>query len=155
MVDIKAFNSYAHADQTLAGRLCGRLTTYFAADTHFTFKIWRDSSILPGEEWHEVIQQALRDCPCGLLFLSPAFFASGYIKAQELKTLLSTPGKVILPVMLERVDFVRQDLEGVEKLQVFQWQGKSYEECKGTKNKFELALFQAIHDRLEKVCTNG
>jgi len=151
-INVPYFVSYAHKDSTNATKLVEALDANLRISGSYAFAPWRDTNILAGEHWDAEIHQAMADCRFGLLLLSPAFFASEYIVTQELARLLSS-GKMVIPVLLEPLDFKRQDLQSVQELQIFTHEGKSFRECRLTETKLVFAknLYGHIEDRLKKV----
>jgi hypothetical protein len=153
---IRAFESYAHEDAANATKLHHAIETQFKSDTLFSLSIWTDHAILVGEDWDPTIKKALDESQAGLLFVSRAFLASKYVTGTELPKLLKTPGKIVLPVMLEQVDFGRTNLRGLEQKQIFTLDGKAYGACSpGLRRKFEFELYKALHDRLKKEFGDG
>ncbi len=123
---LKYFISYAHKDEKSVEKLMELLLPRLGLSGDFTFTPWRDTAILPGEEWKEEIQRALKDCHFGLLFVSPHFFNSSYITKEELcrfiRTKNSKSKNLKYPVFVGLTDvFFHEsvDLKGVEKRQIF------------------------------------
>ena len=152
---IRYFVSYAHDDQELKDKLLKLLKQRLAIDKDYCFEDWDDRKILPGDPWHETIQQAVAACQFGLLLVSPAFLGSQYIQDHELRSFVTSnlktakPEKRAIPVALEPILFDNMDLQGLEKLQIFRdSKGRSFSECgedTACKN-FALELFQKIHE---------
>jgi len=147
---IRIFESYARADQELVDSLRDRLLSHLRISTLFDFQHWSDRRIDLGDDWLARIRQALASNPdaiaAGLLFLSPAFLGSGFIRGEELPVLLGDY-PVLFLVMLERLDPAIHDMQGLEQRQWFTHRGKSYRESRD-KPGFALALAQAMHQRL-------
>lgn len=151
---VKFFVSYAHLDRLTAGPLLGKLTTQMGAARDYEFQLWRDTAILPGEEWHDEIQEALAGCDVGLLLVSPAFLASEYIRRHELPRLLAE--KPVIPAVLCEVSKFHA-LQGLEQKQLFRLttargQKRAFADCQGTqRDEFVRRLFEGIVGRLRKL----
>lgn len=148
------FRSFAEHDMALAEDLHTRLAPHLAASRSYEFKEWKFPDMLIGERWHEAIVAALEVNRIGLLLLSPTFLIRPYIITEELPRLLA-PGKIVLPVLLKPVDMKRQDLHGLEKLQIFATrvnnERRAYSEFRADRrDAFALELYQAIEDRLDR-----
>lgn len=80
------FISYAHDDDP---KWIDRLLTELqpVADRH-GIEVWTDRDIVPGDEWHLAIQNALDRAKVGVMLVSPKFLASNYIKNDELPKML-------------------------------------------------------------------
>lgn len=80
------FVSYAHADgDKWLDALLSQLQPL--ADRH-GFEVWTDREILPGDEWHPRIQNALDRARVGVMLVSPNFLQSAYIGSDELPKML-------------------------------------------------------------------
>jgi tetratricopeptide (TPR) repeat protein len=69
---------------------------------------WSDKDIETGQDWHDRIQQTLKNAKAAVLLVSPAFLASTYIRNSELSVLLKNAkdrGLVILPVIIRHCLF--------------------------------------------------
>lgn len=129
--DLRYFVSYAHQDKPQARRLLDLIEPRLAISRAFAFTGWIDDDIGLGSRWTDAIDDALADCDFGLLLLSPAFFASGFIRRDELPTFIAhvrRPGggnrtrlrKPAIPVLLKPVPLDGSaDLAGLEQLQYF------------------------------------
>ena len=121
------FVSYAHQDRRHVDRLLGLLGPRLQIAADFDFSEWKDNLIPVGEGSHLTIEQALQRADFGLLLLSPNFFASAYIKANEIPHFLETVTggtvnirKPVVPVGLVRVPLDGSaDLVGLGQLQIF------------------------------------
>ncbi len=117
---IKYFVSYARKHYAQTETFLSDLQDHLGMDPDYAYSSWKDNMIPVGENWHEQIQSAIKDCDFGLLILSPAFFSSGYILQQELARFLKK-GKIIkkfAPVGL--VSFkLSADLKGLNQFQIF------------------------------------
>jgi len=142
------FLSYAHRDGRLAMDFLDRLSSHLGAAKGVRFSVWRDHLILPGEHWRHEIRQALEQCHFGLLLTSPSFFASDFIREEELSHFVSsTPeqgasGKAV-PVGLVPYDFDLLDTRGLVDRQVYRRDdGLFYSECAGNgRDRFVAQLF--------------
>jgi tetratricopeptide (TPR) repeat protein len=154
---VRYFLSYAHDDDKLPGKLLRELDKELGACKDFTFERWQDTHILPGEKWHEEIQNAARECDFGLLLVSPAFLTSKYIGEHELPPFVSGE-KPCIPVGLCRIDFQNHDTKGLAESQVFlhatprSKAPKYFAECSGKAvSEFAHELSKKITTRLRKL----
>jgi hypothetical protein len=155
---IAFFVSYAHDDTRLAGGLLERLRRLMIPSRYYSYNLWRDTALLPGEDWDFEIRAALGASQLGLLLISPAFLGSDYISGVELPHFLGDREKPVIPVLLEPVDFARQDLRDLERKQIFALQAagrkglKAFADCRGPeRRRFVEALFRQIEQRLDKI----
>ncbi|MFP2909424.1 TIR domain-containing protein, partial [Pyxidicoccus sp. 3LFB2] len=159
---VRFFVSYAHANNPFVQALLKELRQHFASSARYEFQAWSDQAILVGERWKQSIEKALEDCDFGLLLISPAFLASGFIGKHELPLFVESQGKAapkpVLPVGLVRVSFERHDTKGLGEHQFFLLQGERlegryYEEMGSgpRKSRFAYELFIAIEKRLDAV----
>jgi len=113
-----------------------------------------DNDLVIGKDWNKQILNAIKNCDCGLLLISPSFLSSKYIIDVELKTLINE-NKKIIPVALRKIDLNRHDLKGLEKNQIFFYDKKNekraFSELNSEKDKeqFIALLFQKIEQLLE------
>jgi hypothetical protein len=156
---IRYFVSYAHRNRALVQNFIERLDDVLAPSKQFEYSRWQDTDLILGNEWSTQISGAIEKCDFGLLLISPAFLASGFITSAELPKFVSGE-KASVPVMLQPVDFERHDLKGLEKSQIFglapQGAGnpKAYSECKSQRrDAFVLELFRQIEIKLERSTT--
>ena len=151
---MKFFLSYAHLDAS-AHDLGNRLKTHFSIAKGGPHTIWRDGLIPLGADWHETIQAALRECDKSLLFVSPEFLRSDYIRDYELKGLLASE-KSVFPVALKPVDFQNHEMHGLEAKQFFYLRDvsrgavKAYSDCTTERDKQRFAdeLFRQIMEQI-------
>ena len=149
---VRMFLSYAHADYVDVQSLMGRLNQNLEADAKMRFPVWSDEQILIGADWDQSIKAALARSDFGLLLLTPAALASGYIQRTEIPALLAE-AKLLL-VGLRPVDFRLQLPSALQALQVFRLKtanGKDlfYTESNGgpQKDAFAHGLYKAIRSR--------
>ena len=152
---VSFFVSYAHRNKVLANSFLEKLDDVLAPSKRFNYSLWQDAGIEVGEDWETQIKTAIDRCDFGLLLISPAFLASKFITEKELPAYVTQGRKPSIPIMLQQVDFVRHDLKGLEKKQIFRldYEGfkepRSYGDCKGQRREtFVLELFKAIENRL-------
>jgi tetratricopeptide (TPR) repeat protein len=92
------------------------------------WEIWTDQKILPGENWHQAIQEKVNDCECAILLLSSNFFSSDYIENEELTRFLEhqqNKGILIIPVELLPSPFEEHPV--LRERQIFRPHGKDFE----------------------------
>lgn len=138
-LDLTYFVSYARADKEPTIKLLELLQPRLAIARGFRFAHWIDDRIGLGERWNDEIGTALAACDFGLMLLSPAFFASGFIRREELPHFIeqvrdpvadpSAPArtqtqtrirKPLVPVILKPIPMDgAADLAGLEQLQIF------------------------------------
>lgn len=151
---IQFFVSYAHADKRAVDQFLSCLKEQLAPSKHYDYVLWRDTELLAGERWDDVIQQALADCQLGLLLLSPAFLSRSYILARELPQFMESHAKPCIPVMLKSVNLERHDLAGLDAYQIFRLNNQlSFEDCSTARkqHEFAAALFDQIERRLDRL----
>jgi len=158
---IRLFVSHAHKDALLYEEFMELLADMLKPSRRYDFRFWTDRSLLVGENWHAGIAQAISQCDVGLLLVSPAFLGSEYIAEHELPKLLANPAKILLPVMLKKVNLHRHDLKGLEERQLFQLRARgntyrSFALC-GSKQKSEFVyeLHEQLEQRLDKLLPTG
>lgn len=154
---IVAFVSYAHADNEIATEFLEKLKEMLLPSAKYDYVFWQDKNILPGENWHQEIQDALNRCSMGILLVSPAFLGSEYVSRHELPAIMNRQTALLIPVMLKKINFDRHDLKGLEEWQIFQRNSdhpngaKSYAQC-GRRQKYEFVydFFDEIEARIDK-----
>jgi len=80
------FVSYSHADQQAFTELHGALSALGAG---LKIGVWDDTRLTPAAQWRVDIDEALATSAAAVLLLSPAFFASTFIRDYELPPLLA------------------------------------------------------------------
>lgn len=155
---ITTFISYAHRDSEIATKFRNEFSEMLLPSAKYEYVFWQDKNILPGENWHHEIQDALIRCSMGIVLISPAFLGSKYISVHELPALMNRPEALLIPVMLNKVNFERHYLEGLKERQIFQWRSgdpkgaKSYAQCgKRQKYEFIFELFDKVEMLLDKL----
>jgi hypothetical protein len=149
---VRFLASYAEKDARLVTGLLDLLGPHLQASAAHEYVTWDFHRLLAGERWHERIQEEIRNCDFGLLFLSPEFLASEYIKEHELPPLLA--GGRIVPVGLKPVDFKLHKCLSLDEYQVLRLRIPSgharwYSELRGQhREAFVLELFRQIEARL-------
>ena len=149
---VRFFCSYASKDARLVSSLLDRLLPHLKASRAHEYVVWEFHRLLTGERWHERIQEEIEACDFGLLFLSPDFLASDYIRKEELPPLLERKG--IVPVGLKPVDLRLSDAQSLDAYQLFRLrtaggQLRWYSEARGAdRDAFALELFRQIEGRL-------
>lgn len=155
---VKVFVSYARANKSLASRFMEKYSQQVGASKFYNYFLWQDWDIIVGEEWREELEDVLETSNLGLLLVSPAFLASRFIAEVELPPLIRSKTKAVIPVMLQPINFERQDLRGLERHQIFRLANdrfrapKAYGECKGDqRERFVEELFRQVEERLDKL----
>jgi TIR domain len=150
---LRLFQSYSHVDYEDVRSLIRRLGPNLEADSSVEFDLWSDRQILLGTHWDKAIRAALANADAGLLLLTPAALASGYIQRVEIPALVAT-GKLLL-VGLRPVDFGLQMSLELQALQVYRLQtatGRflSFTECRTGfhKDAFAQGLYRSVRNRL-------
>jgi hypothetical protein len=155
---IRYFVSYTRDDTKLPEKLLSELKKKLGADADYDFKLWQDTEIPVGKNWHDEIQAALSTCDFGLLLVSPAFLGKKYITAEELPPFVRGT-KPCVPVTLSRIDFEEMDLKGLDPVQFFSFtpprdsRPRSFEECSSVQHRSAFAhrLYLAIKARLDEL----
>ena len=110
------FLCYAHANEQVVKQLIPSLKVlarrgYVAA--------WRDTDLVPGEEWDETIKERLANARVILFMVSRDFLASKYITEDErplAMTLLKQKKAVVVPVLLSACSWQAEDFAALENL---------------------------------------
>ena len=151
---VQFFVSYGRADKRAADKFLQRLEEQLAPSKRYDYVLWRDTELLAGERWDDVIQQALAECQFGLLLISPRFLSRDYILTQELPRFMSGDAKPFIAVMLQSVDFDRHDLHGLDAYQIFRLDNQlAFEDCSTARKQreFAAALFAQIERHLDRL----
>jgi uncharacterized protein (DUF697 family) len=97
----RAFVCYSHADKTYVEPFFRHLESIQESVDFFV-----DTTIQPGTLWTKEIEKALYQAKVAVLFISPDFLNSGFIKKYELPSLLDAAKKesaLIFPVLVSPV----------------------------------------------------
>ena len=89
------FGSYAHKDMEIVFRLLKKLD-------RDRYRIWYDEGIEPGNEWPEVVGNAVINCTQFIVFMSPAAADSRNVRNEV--NLAFTEDKEIIVVYLKKTD---------------------------------------------------
>jgi hypothetical protein len=158
-IKIDGFVSYAHSDDEYADPFLRGFKEMVAPSKKYRFEFWQDPIILPGEAWVKEIMKALERCSLGLLLVSPAFLASPFITKKELPRFVGGSAKLVIPVMLRKVNLKRHDLKGLGKTQLFRLKAgpdnyRSYAQCGSSqRSDFVYELHEQVEARLDKLFT--
>ena len=120
-------------------------------------KIWDDSDLSLGDKWNNEIRQNLNEADIVLLFITPDFLLSDYIKNTELKTALDRHKQDlcrVIPLFIRRYTLDKlDDIPEIQTLQGFP-KGKFFAELKEEKDKFYADLNEAIKNEVNEIRTN-
>ena len=149
----RLFLSWAHTDRAAKDALVGPLTDNLRILRGVRFTWWEDSHLLIGDQWRRALLARLAACDYGVLLLSPAFFASDFIRAHELPRFVGEGAdKGALPVGLERFPLDgSRELHGVDRHQIFTapGSGKFFTQTRGHAGRqFAQDLATAIRNRV-------
>jgi internalin A len=110
------FICYAHADERVVKRLIPGLKL-LARRGYIT--PWRDTDLVPGENWDETIKEQMSKAQIVLFMVSRDFLASKYITEHErplAMTLMKERKAVVVPVLLSQCLWREEDFAKLEKL---------------------------------------
>lgn len=148
------FISYAKKNHVLANSFMESFKEYVKPSKRFDYKFWQDVDLMPGDKWKDIIEENLSNCDIGILLISTAFLSSTYISEVELKSLINNK-KMIIPVMLSKINFNHHDLKGLDEYQIFRLNSpdfkcpRSYGELKPKRREdFIDGLFEQMENRL-------
>jgi hypothetical protein len=113
---VEIFLSYSHKDERLLGDLRDHLAP-MKRDGLITD--WHDRRIVAGDDWSQVIGEALDRCRIVLLLVSSSFFASDYATGVEVGAALRRhrAGEArVIPVILRPVDWQGSELSRLQAL---------------------------------------
>lgn len=156
-IKISFFVSYAHKDDEYAIDFVDEFKEMSAPSEKYEYVFWKDSEILPGQNWRQEIIAALENCELGLLLISPAFLGSEFIGSEELPKFIGDKKKPIVPIMLKMVNLKRHNLKGIDSAQIYRLKVegvkrlKSFAQCSPSqKTDFVYDLFDKVEQRLDK-----
>ncbi|MBI1766419.1 MAG: TIR domain-containing protein [Acidobacteria bacterium] len=110
------FICYAHADEQKVKQLLPSLKV-LARRGYIT--PWRDTDLVPGEDWDETIQARLAEARIILFMVSRNFLASDYITDKErplAMRMVRDKRAVVLPVLLSKCSWDQEDFAALENL---------------------------------------
>jgi internalin A len=110
------FICYAHADEQKVKQLLPSLKV-LARRGYIT--PWRDTDLVPGEDWDETIQARLAEARIILFMVSTRFLASDYITDKErplAMQMVRDKRAVVLPVLLSKCSWDQEDFAALENL---------------------------------------
>ena len=84
-----------------------------------TISAWRDTDLIPGDDWDETIQERLSESQIILFMVSRDFLASRYITDHERPVamrLMNEKKAVVVPVLLSTCSWQDEDFAKLEKL---------------------------------------
>lgn len=152
---VKIFISYAHRNSELSNKFIDQFYDYIKPSKTYEYVLWNDLELKPGDKWEEKIAENLKECDCGLLLISTSFLNSNYITSKELPVLMDKD-KVLIPVLLQEVDFGRHDLKGLESRQIYRFNDPAF---KSPRSYYKLSskrradfiadLFTKMEDKLQ------
>lgn len=149
---VRVFLSWAKQDEPLKNDLLDRLVPNLKILRNIRFEFWEMSDLRCGEEFEPAILDRLDECDAGLQLLSPAFFASSFIKEHETPVFCGPAARrTALPVALRTVplDPRTWDLQGIDRLQIHYLEGRAYVTLTGhRRDEFAQRLAERVRDRL-------
>lgn len=115
---LTGFLCYARADADLVDRFVALMRERLTSLRGVGLDAWWDRAIVVGTPWDESIRAAIRESRFGIVCVTPALFASPYIREVELPGLMGE-GRIVCPVGIRRVLIDLADMRGLEHLQIF------------------------------------
>jgi internalin A len=113
---VSLFICYARANERVVKRLIPSLKV-LARRSYIS--PWRDTDLIPGDDWDETIQERLLESQIILFMVSRDFLASRYITEHERPVamrLMNEKKAVVVPVLLSRCSWQDEDFAKLEKL---------------------------------------
>lgn len=148
----RLFLSWSHRDLGLKEALLRDLVPALRAVRDVRIEWWEDSHLTCGEQLLPGILDRLGEAGYGLLLLSNRYFGSEFIERYELPRFVGAAAdKGALPVLLDRLPGFGPswDLRGVEHQVVFQLDGRSFAERRGTRRtEFANRLADSVRRRM-------
>jgi hypothetical protein len=156
--EVRFFVSYAQNNLSLALKFKQKFEDQLRPSRAYSFSLWQDVEILPGQYWKKEINDSLTACDLGLLLITPSFLSSSFIKAVELPAFVGVDApKPFIPVLLSDINIKRHDLAGLDNNQIYAYKSnggarKSFGKCNGSqRDSFVEVLHELIESRLDKL----
>ena len=89
------FISHSHENRDFAELLQNKLT-----DAKFT--VWRDTALVPGEDWREEIDHEIQQASVIIVMITPQAMASAYVNYEW--AFAWGIGSKIIPILLEKTE---------------------------------------------------
>lgn len=122
----KAFVSYAHADKIYFKELMRGIKVH-SNGLNISWDIWEDTKIPIGQDWHNFIQNKIKECDFAILFISGNFLFSRYIVNHELKEFIIKDYNddfFMFPILIDPCNFSKD--KELAKRQFFICTGEEY-----------------------------
>jgi len=113
---LSLFICYAHANERVVKQLIPGLKVLARRGY---IEAWRDTDLVPGEDWDETINERLAKAEIILLMVSQQFLASDYITQEErplAMQLMEEKRAAVIPVLLSACSWREEDFARLEKL---------------------------------------
>lgn len=152
----KIFLSWAVEDERLKTAFVGLLEPHLVTLAHLRVEWWESSQLRAGEEWRREILARLGEADAVVLLTSPEFFASTFIREEELPACIGAAAPTMgLPASLKPVPIDRdrplRRLHGVEDHQIFRLSGRAFSELRGPgRDRFALEFANQLQDRITR-----
>jgi GAF domain-containing protein len=125
---INIFISYSSIDRELLEVIKEKLDLHLRTVQNKYDDIWTDKEISVGNDWNEVIQDALSISGVGILLVSPNFLGSKYAMGEEFEAMLTkrkNEGYLIIPILLRECNFFNE--EKLSSMQFFKTYQSDYD----------------------------
>jgi hypothetical protein len=116
---LKVFVSYSHKDEAFKDEL---LTMLAGLQRRGIVDTWQDTRIEGGDEWYQLIQEAINNCDLALVLVSPDYIASRFIQEEEQPRLLMRRQEIqlrVIPIIIRpctwQAEPVLKDLQALPK----------------------------------------
>jgi small GTP-binding protein len=145
---LKVFISYSHTDEEFKKEFVTMLT---GLQDQGVVDVWHDRRIEEGDEWYEAIKKAMNKCDLAILFVSPDFIASRFIKDNELPRLFQRrqeQGLRVVPIIVRPCKWKSQPV--LKDLQALPQDGKpviTFSKDNGDRDKVWEDIATAIEKR--------
>jgi internalin A len=113
---LSLFICYARANERIVKRLIPSLKVLARRGY---ISPWRDTDLIPGDDWDETIQERLSESQIILFMVSRDFLASRYITEHERPVamrLMNEKKAIVVPVLLSKCSWQDEDFSKLEKL---------------------------------------